>query len=274
MKTTLFCSILMILGLLSCTERVDFPVPSEGSRRLVIDGLITDETKKHSVLLSFSSTYSNQEPATTVSNAQVTIFDGEHYHSLNETASGVYETDATVKGETGKSYTLDVALSSGERYEASSKMSAVGTIDSLWFESETIDEELEYQIFINGHGEASYYLFETYLNGIRLGSIVDVTVLDNSLLIDGNMVRTEVGSLIDEDLPDGENTLQVKMLSIDANYYEYVRSLQLQAQNGEFLGGLFDGPAANIPSNISNGGLGVFGASSVAEKRTKISNQL
>ena len=79
----------------------------------------------------------------------------------------------------------------------------------------------------------------------------------------------EFQEILLEELPNTDTLkVTVEMHSISRKYYDFLVAIALET---EFNGDLFSGPPANIPSNISNGGLGFFIASAVTTEYIEIS---
>ena len=192
---------------------------------------------------------------------------------LQEIGNGIYETDPLVQGEIGKTYTLEISLQNGEDYRAQSTMQAIGNIDSLRVElfTEEIEDGVEelYGIYADALILSEYFMIETKVNGQKYGTIRDIRHEETRFYANGRLVDEEVNTLNKEDssLVDGNNTVTIRMSSIDQNYQEFLNGFNAQLNRGDDgLGGLFEGPAANVPSNINNGALGAFGAFAVTEK--------
>ena len=264
---------LLVVFSCACKQEVDFPLPKGGGQRLVVDGIITNEAKAHQVKLTYSSKF-NSSLIPIVENASVFITEGTSRYLLQEKGNGIYETDSMVKGEIGKTYTLDITLKDGASYRAESTMLAVGNIDSLRvvLAVEAGTPEEYYSIIGSATIVTEYFMVETEINGERDGTIKDVSFEDSKYLVNGKVIDAEIG-FIEKDnskLITGRNKINIRLLSIDQNYREFISAFQEQLQNGEFLGGLFDGPAANVPTNINNGALGVFGAFAVTQKEVEL----
>jgi len=255
-KIHILISLLVIFSF-GCEQKIDFPVPEGGAQRLVVDGIITNETKAHQVKLSYSSQYNNSV-IPLVENAVVQITDGTNRYLLQEI---------------GKTYTLKISLQNGEDYRAQSTMQAIGNIDSLRVElfTEEIEDGVEelYGIYADALILSEYFMIETKVNGQKYGTIRDIRHEETRFYANGRLVDEEVNTLNKEDssLVDGNNTVTIRMSSIDQNYQEFLNGFNAQLNRGDDgLGGLFEGPAANVPSNINNGALGAFGAFAVTEK--------
>lgn len=256
----------------ACEQKIDFPIPEGGAVRLVVDGIITNETKAHQVKLSYSSHF-NSSVVHKEDNAVVQISDGVNNFLLHAKGNGVYETETTVKGEIGKTYTLKISLPNGDKYEAKSAMSAIGSIDSLWNEITTEEvEDMELKEFYNTYADltilSEYFLLETDINGNRYGTIKDLGY--GSIQYTDGRLKDVLVSLVEKDDSNflaGSNTITIRMSSTDKSFYEFLIGFTAQLNRGDDgLGGIFDGPAANVQGNINNGAVGYFGAFAVTTK--------
>lgn len=275
-KVKLLIGIIVIFNF-ACEQKIDFPVPEGGAQRLIVDGSITDETKAHQVKLTYSSQF-NSSIIPPVENALVQITDGTNRYLLQERGKGLYETDPSVKGEIGKAYTLEISLPNGEDYRAYSTMQPIGSIDSLRVELSTVevedeDEDEEFQefyvIYANGLILSDYFMIHVEVNGQKYGTIRNVGYGDSKFLTNGQLIDGVLASVETDDanFVDGNNSVTIRMLSIDQDYREFLIGFGAQLYSGDDgLGGLFEGPAANVPGNINNGALGVFGAFAVAKR--------
>ncbi len=260
-----------------CEQKIDFPVPEGGAQRLVVDGIITDETKAHQVKLTYTSQF-NSSIIPTVENAVVFITDGNVRHFLQGKGKGIYETDSLVKGEIGKTYTLEINLPNGDNYKAQSTMQAIGSIDSLRVElttEEVEDEEDQefYTFYANALILSEHFMVETEINGKRFGTIKNVGYGNSKFLANGQLIDGAIAFIekADSNFVIGSNTVNFRFSSIDQNYREFLIGFSAQLNRGDDgLGGLFEGPAANVPSNINNGALGIFGAFAVTEKKIEV----
>ena len=100
---------LLLLIVCSCTEKITMDVP-EGRKVPVVEGSMTDEYKRHEVILSYSSDmYSDEKEM--ISGAEVyVIFSGDTiYYYEQEDKPGHYLTDS-VAGQKRKRYHLEVRV--------------------------------------------------------------------------------------------------------------------------------------------------------------------
>jgi len=267
---------ILIISLSSCKEKVDFDLNTDENARLVVEGSVTDQAKAHVVNLTRTSSYYENQPAPRETGATVTLFDGETYHNLVEAASGIYKTAATYKGEIGKTYTLNIVTKDGQSYSSSSKLESVASIDSVLFETKIYEEGDEFLV-MKHYGEepsgvGNNYMWLVDINGFNYTEDVASTSFVTDELVDGNYIDGfEFKEIHLFDLPlDDTLKFTIEMHSISRDYYDFLSAIILET---EFTGELFSGPPANIPSNISNGGLGFFRASAVSAEYLEIVNE-
>ena len=133
----LYLVCLPLLFNLACTEEITIEVP-EGIKRPVVEGSLTNEYKRHEVILSYSSEFYNNEREM-ISGAEVYVVGGDdtiyYYEQLDN--PGHYLTDS-VAGVKQRWYHLEVNVAENTLYNlplrmyADSKMpNNVNSIDSL-----------------------------------------------------------------------------------------------------------------------------------------------
>ncbi len=269
----------MILMLAGCFKELD---PDEfggmPTGRLVIQGMITDETKQHGVILSRTKKVATNDEAERVKGANVEITDGILVYPLveSDTLPGVYLTAEDVTGEIGKTYTLTVMLD-GEIYTASDEMVPVTPFesgDNLFESPNRLDDnfpdhpevfELQFAKVRYGTTAPSRQLLfahDPIVNGLRQAVFYEFPRIDpQGFLL--NFSGANPTLVIEE----GSEIIQFKS-SLSDEHYEFIRAVFAETQ---FRGGLFDVIPGNAPGNISNGGLGFFGASAVISRTLIVS---
>jgi hypothetical protein len=130
MKGSIFIAGLIIAW--SCVDNYRIP-ELQHNYRLVVDGLITTEPGPHTVTLTLtqppSNTYENRQ---FVSGAQLRVVTNDDTIVLAERAPGRYATPSGWQAETGKSYTLFIALANGRTYRSETQeIYPAGNIDAL-----------------------------------------------------------------------------------------------------------------------------------------------
>jgi len=301
----LFTSIFLVAG---CVEDFDFKL-KEAEPRLVVEGLITNQTGPYYVRLTKStpggvtsntnSSFPLTDKAIPIKNATVIISDdfnqidtlkpyqvdilGESYGE-NSYNQGFYKT-THLKGIPEHTYSLKI-ISEGKGYQASAYMPSVPEIDSLGYylkKSEIVGKS-DYYIpllyFKEPKETVNYYLIQLHEDfQLRIFSSVQLwpfSILSDKLLgpyVNGlNVSRGATPRGIDN-LPVywEEDSIYVALSSLTKQAYSYYKVLLDQFDSD---GGAYKPTPASPPTNISNGGLGLFRASAVSIKRTKIRKTL
>lgn len=268
--------VLITIGLASCSEKIDFELNNEENSRLVVEGSITDQQKAHSVRLTRTSSYYENQPAPTETGATVSITDGTTTFPLTESSPGFYETDTTVQGVVGNTYTLNITTKDAESYTASSILAPVSTIDTVLYHF--VDQignagvqEVGYELLHFGPeplGLGNNYMWLTYVNDTLVTKEIKNIMFVNDEFVDGNYILGFGFYVIQRTLaPTDTLNVKVEMHSISRDYYEFLFSAMLETT---WRGSLFDGPPANVPSNVDNGALGFFRASAVSSINIKV----
>jgi hypothetical protein len=197
---------------------------------------------------------------------------------------GFYKT-SHLKGIPGKTYFLNVKYNEKD-YVASAYMPPVPAIDSIGYilkKSEIIGKSDKYfplLYFKEPQGIKNYYLIQlqnVISSQIGHGSSVwQFSILSDTYLepyVNGLNVSTGYS-------PSGENyypiygvgdSIYVALSSLTKEGYKYYENLLDQF---EYDGGAYKPTPASPPGNISNGGLGLFRATTISEKRTKIPDHI
>jgi len=145
---------ILSIGLLiaSCTERIDVEL-DDTYTRLVVDGQITsDDTSRHVITLTESTSYFYNQPPPPVSNADVRVIDDEGNSTpLMEDIPGKYYLPEGFKAEVGKVYTLDIELA--KEIDGKTKYTATSTTPTI---GDTVYIGLQHQ---PDWGKKGYYTF-------------------------------------------------------------------------------------------------------------------
>jgi hypothetical protein len=271
MKSNYIYSLLFaaLLVLVSCEEIMNVDFTGDSTKNLVVDGAITTDTTQHQVILSYTGDYfaiSAQEMAT---GAIVYISEGENIIPLRELKDGVYTTEATISGKVGKEYTLHVKLPDGREYTASDSLEDCADIDS-------IRQSANYNTYMSGYGydvlfyghepqpAGNHYMYNLLINNkLYTDTITEVNFASDEF-VNGSFVRDyQVFRIHELDLKELTSFVTLEMYSISKKYYDFLSALMVETV---WRGSPWDGPPANIPGNVSNGGSGFFRASAVKRK--------
>ena len=169
--TTFIFGMFLAIIMGACTEKIDIDLDGTFTR-LVVDGAITNAEGPHSVTLSYSTDYYSNQPQLMVEGATVVLSDGSDTWQLSENEPGIYQTEAGLKGEPGKTYTLyidDVYMDNEKKsFEASCHMDSVADVDSIQVEWRSQWEAWVVKLYALDPPEVNYYMFNVFNGDIKL----------------------------------------------------------------------------------------------------------
>jgi hypothetical protein len=243
------------------------------TKNLVVEGSITTDTLSHAVVLSYTGDFFMKPAKEMASGAEVTISDGNTTFFLHEDTAGLYLTDDTVHGEIGKTYTLNITLSDSSKYSATDYLNPCTDFDSI---SQTFnynndptgyEDAYGYDVLFYGlepEPSGNYYVFLLYKDNVPYSdTITEVTFSDDESINGMYIHDLPVYRIPEADLKDHSALITLEMYSVNRKYYEFMSALMTETV---WKGSPWDGPPANVPGNISNGGRGYFRASDVKRK--------
>jgi hypothetical protein len=260
-----FLFILILAPLHSCTERIDISL-DDSAVRLVVEGSLTTDTMSHKVLLSSTSGYFYNQPPQPVSDAAVTISDGENILNLTEVIPGVYQTAPSVHGVEGMTYSLNIKLKNKiggfSDYTASSKLLEVARVDStnlLYHPDWSSAGIWEVKFFCQDPPSADFYRFLISRNDTMITDTLDEWFVTDDRFFNGNYVNGLTVGYLDQSIKEQRlrpgDSMLVEMNNTGEGYANFLWESQ-----AEIIGSypLFTGPPANIIGNINNGAIGFF----------------
>lgn len=266
--------LLCMLLATSCVEQMDLnELNSNVTGRLVVEGLITNEKKAHLIRISRTDIPIPQSPQAGVSQANVSISEGIHTYLLHaiDSLPGIYTTGDTIQGEVGKTYSLRIEID-GQVYTASSTMEPV-TPFTPEREIFRTPNRLENPLPDN------FVIYQLEFPRVRYG----VAKPAKMVYLAKDPTTQELLNAFHYEFPgvdpqgfllnfQGHNAqlmleegtvIQQYKYSLSQANYEFIQAVYAQTA---FKGGLFDRVVANVPTNMSNGALGFFGASEVISR--------
>ncbi len=268
MRNLLVIFVIFGLFLTGCEEYLDERFVGDSARDLVVEGGITTDTMAHKISLSWSGDFFDKGPKEMVTDADVSISDGQNSVILGETEPGIYSTSAGYHGIIGNTYTLSIRLPDGSSYSSSEKINPLPEIDSIRFEktsgfdAESGELTEGYNLLYYGpepEGIGDHYLWSVLMDGVLYTDTLYENVFTSDEFVDGNYIKDlELFFIPDDRLPEKPVTITLEMFSISKEYYDYITGIMLETV---WKGSPWDGPPANAVGNISNGALGFFTAS-------------
>lgn len=247
-------TILSVVTLLSSCEKVIELNLNSSSPAIVIQGNVYDHTGPYQVTISNTVIFNNSNDSPPVTNAKVTISDNKgNSEILTQITDGTYQT-STLKGIPGNTYFLSVEIA-GKIYTASSTMPPSVNIDSIYLEKGRFGNNDVAINFRDPPNIDNYYRVKEFLNDSSIAG----NNVGNDKLYKGLMIAYKI------DLPSetGNNPLKkgdkikIQLQCIDKGVYEYFRTFR--GNSG------YSASPSNPTSNITNGALGYFSASSVQQ---------
>lgn len=194
---------------------------------------------------------------------------------------GYYQT-SKITGRSEHTYTLKVVTKSGDSYSAQAFMPKITTLDSIGVGIRySVKDNNPYKVpryyFKEPPLENNYYLATTSVfSGVDQDETIGVPVFSQrqcfqALILDDDFLTPYVdGIFVDETCAKDQNSSDKiggwgngYLMSLTHQHYSYLKVLFDQLKSD---GGAYKPTPANPPTNISNGALGYFGASSVSRK--------
>jgi len=253
--------------LLACDRSPEEELPV-GETEMVIQGWITDQPGPHTVVVSTTAPYNNNQSTPKISGAQLSISadDGSVYLLTESADPGVYHTHDTVRGTAGRYYTLQVITPEGRRYQSFPELlPPVPGIDGLTLQPETQPDETEGCLLsvrlTDPMNQANQYRWKVSINNELQDLPADMR-LGTDEYVDGSPVIVELGFYQSESL----DVFRVEQLSLSSPAHDYLLNITNQALG---LGTIFSPAASSVTGNMLNPDnpqekvLGYFGASSV-----------
>lgn len=248
----------LLLGLtlfLSCEEATDWKLNVETNGKLVVDAILTNELRVQEIRLSQSYDDLNGK-AITVQDADVAVmannikfnFDADLLHP------GLYKSRLPFLVFKNLTYQLEIDWR-GQRYTATSQLSDVAPIPRITFQPSENEGELIFDqvpAVFNANQQAMYEM------------VIDWSKLDANL---PNKAKVRYYTFSEVDVsqlvPPARDTVTfpagslvyIEKFGLNDEFAAYLRALAIET---DWRGGLFYSSPSNLPTNISNGGLGFF----------------
>ena len=247
-------ALLLICSFSSCEKVIDLKLDTS-SPSIVIQGNVFDLDGPYKVHISKTVAFTEPNIFPPVTNAKVTISDNlGNSETLTESRPGTYISSA-LKGKSGVTYTLTVEAE-GKTYTAVSTMPEPVSIDRIYIRKSEVGNGREVAFdFHDPAGIDNYYRVIEYINdSLKTGIYVG-----NDKLYPGKIITFALGSSSikkDSVLQSGDR-VRIQFECIDKGVYEYFRTTRGNSDQST--------SPTNPTSNISNGALGYFSASTVRQ---------
>jgi hypothetical protein len=236
----------------------------------------------HTITLSSTTSYYYNQVAPPVAGAHLQITDGTDVYPLSEEAPGIYRTYPSVYGVVGKTYTLDIKLTSPiggySNYEASSTLYPVSHLDSvsLAFHPDWSDNGIwEVKCFVQDPPTEDFYRFMISKNSEMLTDTLNEWFVTDDRFFNGNYAYGAPIAYLrqgkeDEVLLKGD-TVMVEINNIGKGFANFIWDAQSEVNGSNPL---FSGPPANVKGNIDNGAKGFFAAYSISRSYVIVTDSI
>ena len=248
----------------SCQKVVTLELQA-AAPRLTVEGNLADDGQPCTVLLSRSVSYTETNTFPAVSGAIITLSDDAGgLEILSETSTPGQYRGRIITGQPGRRYTLRVQAD-GQTYVAASTLPAV-VVPLTGIKAQKSGFGNNIQIlpqYLDPAGMRNYYFFRQYRNN-RMNKAL---FLQNDEFTDGKANIRALGGQgggggTDADKLIVGDSVRVEMQNVDADVYEYFRTLNQTLQGG----GMATASPANPKSNFSGSVLGYFSAHSLRRR--------
>ena len=256
----------------SCTKVINVDLNS-ASPNIVVDAEITDQPGPYTVNLTQTVNFSDNNIFPVLNGATVIISDNAgNSETLTETSPGNY-TSSHLQGADGRTYKISIT-SNEKNYTAISTMPVGVPLDSVIADTSShhggggfgggggtapIAPSVTVRaVFTDPKGITNYYRLIEYVNRVPNYSTIAIV---SDLGQDGSQI-TETVVRRDTSIHIGD-TVNVVLESIDANVYEYYRTLKQVTKSQT---GIQTSVPGNPTTNLSNNALGFFSAYAVRSK--------
>jgi hypothetical protein len=248
--------------LFNCVEQVDIEnyIDGKQSNRLVVEGLITNEYKRHMVKLTQTGKVATDQYLP-VSGAEVAISDGSNIFPLYENTPGIYLTDS-LQGVVGGTYTLNI-IAQGKMYLATDEMPAHNPFNRADGFALTSNKPP------SGYIQSPLIIFgsnEPALLNIKIDNpqpndkYTQFTYYAFPGIHPDHLLPKFVEATLSYD--EGTQITQTKY-SLSDSHYEFLRAVLLET---EYNGGVFGSVRADVPTNVGNQAVGFFAACAVIRR--------
>ncbi len=261
--------LLLILLLSSCEEQKDWVLQPGNTDFVVVDGIITNELKIQSVNLSKPLSGLNEKPMP-VSGATMLVSSNQLVYNFHEDLlrPGTYVSDQAFAGIKNKTYSL--LITSGNRvYSSKAVLAPPFDFVFLQYRKTTADKNYRITLVASAFHPMRPAMYEILLDWSAIPAYANVNpdsckakllfytlpTLDVSEVFAPSLEKTvfPAGTLITE-----------RRYSLTDEHAAFIRALLLETT---WQGGFFNTASANVPTNLSDGAIGFFGASGVVEKQ-------
>lgn len=259
----------LILLLASCEEQSDWNLQKATNDLIVVDGIITNEFKTQTITLSRPVAQLNEE-AEPVSGATILVSSNQVSYTFHEDPlqPGRYLSDQAFTGIKNRTYSL--LVTSGNRVFSSKAIlePPAATFAFIAYQKKPADNKFFFKRLQVSYNPVNPAMYEILLDWSTAPGYTNqnpdsckakvyyytLPTIDVSEVLAPAMeeVTFPSGTIVTE-----------RRYSLSREHAAFIRAILLETT---WKGGYFNTASANVPTNMSTGALGFFGACGVTEK--------
>ncbi len=261
----------LLLLLVSCEKQTDWDLQSADNDFVVVDGIITNELKVQTITIMKPVSTLNMQPEP-VKGATVLVSSNLLAHTFHEDTlhPGTYESDKPFIGIRNETYSL--SITSGNRiYSSKAVLAAPVDFKFIEYERDSGDNQYRFSKVPFPYNPFLSAMFEIQLDWSLAPGYENqdpdscrakvfyytLPTLDVSELFAPTMEKIT--------FPPG-TVITERRYSLTDEHAAFLRALLLETT---WNGGYFNTASANVPTNLSAGAMGFFGACGVVEKQER-----
>lgn len=254
-----------LFTLAACEKQTSWNLQTERSDKIVVEGMITNESKAHSIRLSFPVENLNDTPLP-VTGATVSLKDNNNTYYLMEQPvnSGIYITSSSFFAVPDEQYTLTISYKNNV-YTATTLLLPGRTFNPLQYVKNPENDLYHISYIASPYNGMHFAIWNVILDwsGVQGYQNIDPDSCKARMLF-YTLPTIDVGQVFSPAIekisfPAG-TLITEKRYSITSDHAEYIRAMLSETN---WSGGFFDSSHSNIPTNLSEGAIGYFSACGV-----------
>ena len=255
-----FLYILILLSFSGCEKKTDWQLKSQAGKLIVVDGIITSDSRTQSLTLTFPVTELNAKPAP-VTGANILISNEDSVFHITEqpAGSGVYKSISKFQAREGKNYSLLIFY--GDQVISAKSAIVPASIFNFLVYLKDDDSGLYHISWVaSSFSTESPAMWEVLLDWSKVpGYLQTDSTKCKARLLFYTLSTLDVSEIFAPSIekvsfPAGTTIIETRY-SLTHEYAEFIREVLLETQ---WQGALFNTIPANVPTNLSAGGAGFF----------------
>ncbi|NTW23764.1 MAG: DUF4249 domain-containing protein [Lentimicrobium sp.] len=264
----LYLFLLILMFAASCEKETSWDLQNMTGDFVVVDGTITNELKTQQIRLSKPFANPNEKPEPVIG-AEILVSTSDKVYSFIEDASspGYYNSAEEFEGKAGKTYSL---LINYNNRIISAKASHPQGAEFIFLRYARQKDTQLFRItwVANAYNAKRPAMYEILLDWSLVPGYENLDPdSTKARLLYYTLPTLDVSQIFAPAMesvlfPPG-TIITERRYSLTSEHAEYIRALLSETN---WQGGLFNSAPANLPTNLSNNGIGYFGACAVTSK--------